>query len=168
MGGGQGLGASIGCLRGRSKGRAAARQDRQEDGGQQEGMQAVEKLEHAVSHLLPLHGVSHLIERLDGVVTILSVNEDGPAEQHILSQQRSELELLLSHDAGHLGEYSAQVQDVHTRLMIPYKDSWPSFRKVLLARHGESHARERSREEVEGASDDVVDIETLSYQSHEY
>lgn len=104
-----------------------------------------------------------MIESFDRIRSTLTVNKDSTTEEHELSQKRCKFELLLGHDARKLREDAAQVQNVDARLVVADQDCWMALLEVLFAFDDELDPCERAAETVEGPSNDVVDVEPLSW-----
>lgn len=123
--------------------------------------------ENPETEFLLVHGGTHLLESLDAVLEVFAIDENRTGERHELTQERSELEFLFGHNRSMAGEDSAQVEDVHRGLMVAHQNRRSSLFEMLLTLDDELDAEEWRREPPEGASYDLVDVQSLTGDEEE-
>lgn len=86
----------------------------------------------------------------------------------VLSEEGSIFKFLLCHDASKVGENPPEVEDIDSGLMITDQHGRSGLGKVMFALDFEADAGQGAGKEVEGACDDLVDLESLARDEGEY
>ncbi|KAI3489887.1 hypothetical protein L1887_45980 [Cichorium endivia] len=118
--------------------------------------------ENPETELVLVHGVAHLLERLDAVLEILAVDKHGAGQRHELAQERRELQLLLGHNRRMPREDAAEIEDVHGSLVVAHHNGGSGLIEMLLALDDEPDTDKGANQTPEGPRDDAVDVEPLS------